>query len=73
MTEQPDHAAQADHVERELDDMQHESEDLESRISDARSDWERKKSDPAVPGAAGDPEAAEGDLPPEANYTSRGD
>lgn len=73
MTEYPDHSEQADRAERETTDMQHDSEALESRISDVRSDWERKKADPAVPGAAGDPEAAEGDLPPEANYTSRGD
>ncbi len=73
MTEQPDHSQQADRAERELDDMQQDAEALESQIAEARSDWERKKSDPAVPGAGGDPEAAEGDLPPEANYTGRGD
>ncbi|MDP9406147.1 MAG: hypothetical protein M3O86_06040 [Actinomycetota bacterium] len=68
-----EHPEQADRIERELDDMQHESEQLEGRIDETRTDWERKKADASVPGALGDPQAAEGDLPPEANYTSRGD
>jgi len=72
MSEQP-HSEQADRVERELDKMEDRSEALEDRIDEARTDWERKKADEKVPGAAGDPQAAEGDLPPEANYTSRGD
>ena len=68
-----EHSEQADRVERELDSMQHESEKLEGRIEETRTDWERKKADESVPGAGGDPQAAEGDLPPEANYTSSGD
>ncbi len=46
-------------LERELDEMEERSEHLEDEISDAREDWERKKSDSSVPGAAGDPEKAE--------------
>ena len=68
-----EHSEQADRVERELDSMQHESEKLEGRIEETRTDWERKKADESVPGAGGDPAAAEGGLPPEANYTSSGD
>jgi predicted nucleic acid-binding Zn-ribbon protein len=61
-----DHSQKADEVERELDDLQHESERLKGDISETREDWERKKRDDAVPGAAGEPAKAEGDLPPEA-------
>jgi hypothetical protein len=68
-----EHERQADEVERELDSLQHDSERLEGEISETREDWERKKHDPAVPGAGGDPDRAEGDLPPEADYTSSGD
>jgi hypothetical protein len=59
--------------ERELDEMQKRSEQLEDDISDARQDWERKKEDSSVPGAAGDPDAAEGGPQPETNYPSKGD
>jgi len=67
------HEQQADRLERELDDMAHESERVKDHIEDARTDWERKKADESVPGAGGDPQAAEGDVPPEANYTTSGD
>jgi hypothetical protein len=53
--------------------MQHRSERLEGEIEQTRRDWERKKHDPDVPGAAGDPDRAEQELPPEADYTTRGD
>jgi hypothetical protein len=68
-----EHEQHADAVERELDDMAHDSERLKGDIDETRDDWERKKHDPAVPGAGGDPDRAEGDLPPEADYTSSGD
>jgi hypothetical protein len=64
MSEQP---------EREIDDMEERSDRLEDEIDDAREDWERKKSDPSVPGAAGDPEKAEDGPQPETNYPSKGD
>ena len=54
MTEHPDREP-----ERELEEMDERSERLEDDIDSAREDWERKKQDPAVPGAAGDPEQAD--------------
>jgi predicted nucleic acid-binding Zn-ribbon protein len=51
----------ADDLERELDEMQERSERLEDEIDETREEWERKKRDPSVPGAAGDPERAEGE------------
>jgi hypothetical protein len=64
MSEQP---------ERDADEMEERSERLEDEISDAREDWERKKADSGVPGAAGDPERAEEGPEPETNYPSKGD
>jgi hypothetical protein len=64
MSEQP---------EREVDEMEERSERLEDEISDAREDWERKKADSSVPGAAGDPERAEEGPQPETTYPSKGD
>jgi hypothetical protein len=55
--------------EREVDEMEARSEKLGDEIAEVREDWERKKSDDAVPGAQ-NPETG---LPPEANYTTRGD
>lgn len=45
--------------EREVEDMEERSERLEEQIEDTREDWERKKRDSSVPGAAGDPDRAE--------------
>jgi hypothetical protein len=59
--------------EREVEDMQRHSEQLGDDIAEAREDWQRKKADDHVPGAGGQPEQAEGGLPPEANYTTSGD
>jgi hypothetical protein len=64
MSEQP---------EREVEEMEERSERLEDEISHARQDWDRKKSDSAVPGAAGDPESADAGPQPESNYPSKGD
>jgi hypothetical protein len=50
-------------LEHEIADMQHGTRELEQGIQDVRADWERKRRDPAVPGAPApphDPEAAEG-------------
>ena len=68
-----EHDRQADRLERELDDMQEQSDRLGQEIEHTRDDWERKKRDSNVPGAAGDPDRAEEELPPEADYTSKGD
>ena len=64
MTEQP---------EREVEDMQERADKLEDEIDEVREDWERKKADSSVPGAAGDPEKAEEGPQPETNYPSKGD
>ena len=47
--------------EDELDEMAERSEQLGEEISDAREDWERKKSDDSVPGAP----PPDGDEPPQ--------
>lgn len=57
-------------IDRTLDDMERRSEELEQEIEDTREDWERKKRDPSVPGAAGDPETGP---QPETDYPSKGD
>jgi hypothetical protein len=60
-------------LDRDLDDLEERSDKLQDDISDAREDWERKKADSSVPGAAGDPDAAEGGPRPETSYPSKGD
>jgi hypothetical protein len=59
--------------ERELRDMEERAERLEDDIENVREDWERKKADPSVPGAAGDPSKAEDGPEPETSYPSKGD
>ena len=61
------HDKQADRLEREFDDMAHDSERLKGDIDTTRSDWEQKKNDESVPGAGADPIFGEdeGDAPPE--------
>ena len=49
----------ADELERELDKLQERNDRLEEEIGDTRKDWERKKADPAVPGAVPDDEDAD--------------
>ncbi len=61
-----EHQEKADEAERELAEMQEESDRLGGQIGEAKEDWESKKADDSVPGAGGDPAAAEGDIPPEA-------
>jgi hypothetical protein len=59
--------------ERELDEMDERTDRLDEEIDEARKDWERKKADSSVPGAAGDPERAEQGPQPETSYPSKGD
>jgi hypothetical protein len=59
--------------ERDVEDMEERSERVEDQIEDTREDWERKKRDSSVPGAAGDPDRAEEGPKPETNYPSKGD
>jgi hypothetical protein len=63
------HERQHERLEREAADMQEKSERLGDEISRTRRDWEAQKTDEGVPGA----QSPEGGLPPEANYTTRGD
>lgn len=53
-------------LDAQVERLEERNEALGERIDETRSDWEAKKADPKVPGAAGDPVAAAGDLPPEA-------
>jgi hypothetical protein len=57
--------------ERQVEEMDERAERLEDDVEEAREDWERKKRDSSVPGAAGDPEAAESGSQPEQNYPRR--
>jgi predicted nucleic acid-binding Zn-ribbon protein len=68
-----EHQDRADELEREAEDMQARADRLEDEIGDVREDWERKKADSRVPGAAGDPEKAETGPEPETSYPSKGD
>jgi hypothetical protein len=64
---------QADAAERQLEDMEERADKLGDHIDEAREDWEAKKADSAVPGAAGDPDRAEeGGQHPEAAYPAKG-
>ena len=47
----PDPHELADYREREADEMERRSQELESQASDARDDWARKRADQNVPGA----------------------
>jgi len=67
------HDEQADAAERELADMEERSEKVGDHIEEARDDWEAKKADSSVPGAAGDPDRAEeGGSHPETAYPAKG-
>jgi hypothetical protein len=68
--ERQDHEAKADEVERGLDEMQERSERLQGEIEDTGDEWERRKRDSGVPGAAGAPEEAQGPEP-EAEYPTK--
>jgi t-SNARE complex subunit (syntaxin) len=61
-----EHREQADAVERELDDMEEQAENLQEEIDATKADWERKKQDDSVPGAVGKTEIREEGPPPEA-------
>ena len=70
--EERDHEAKVQEAERELADMEQRSEQVGERIDETRDDWEAKKADPNVPGAAGDPEHAdEGGRHPETAYPAK--
>ena len=49
--EQEDSGALADEMEEEADRLEDRSKELGEDVKDVRKDWERKRSDQAVPGA----------------------
>ena len=60
-------------AERELADLEERSEKLGDEIDETRDDWEAKKADDSVPGAAGEPShAEEGGKHPETAYPAKG-
>jgi phage shock protein A len=61
-----EHRDKADAVEREIDDLDDQAEQLQDEIDAAKADWERKKADDSVPGAVGKTEIREEGPPPEA-------
>jgi hypothetical protein len=65
-----DHDAKADELERELDEMGERSDKLGDEIEGAGEEWERRKADDNVPGAAGEPNQADGPEP-EAEYPNK--
>jgi hypothetical protein len=50
-SEQEDPGALADEMEQEADHLEDRSKELGKNVDDVRKDWERKRSDQAVPGA----------------------
>jgi hypothetical protein len=72
MTEH-EHDRLADELDREAADMEHRADELDEEIDEARDDWERKKRDSGVPGAAGAPERADEGPEPETSYPAKGD
>jgi hypothetical protein len=64
------HDAKAEELEYELAEMQERTDSLEKDIEDAGDEWERRKADDKVPGAAGEPEQADGPEP-EAEYPNK--
>jgi chromosome segregation ATPase len=61
-----EHRDKADAVERQIDELEDETDRLGDEIEDARADWERKKADDSVPGAGGKPNIRDTGPPPEA-------
>jgi hypothetical protein len=56
--------ALAQEMEREAERLQERSRDLGQDIQETRQEWERKQSDPGVPGAVGDPDEADAESAP---------
>jgi hypothetical protein len=64
-----DHKQLADKLEHESETLERHGRELEDEIKDAKSDWERKRADPGIPGAnppeeGGDEEPSEQQTPP---------
>jgi hypothetical protein len=54
-----EHEEQAERLEREADDMEHQGEKVDEHIDRTRRDWEAKEEDASVPGAQPDPDEEE--------------
>jgi hypothetical protein len=65
------HEELAAKAEAEADRLEERTDALGEQVEDAKQDWERKKADPAVPGAAGDPERAESGPEKGARYPTK--
>jgi hypothetical protein len=62
----------ADHLEDQADDLEQRGEKLEEETKDVAQEWERKRSDPSVPGAPPRPEDEE-DARPTGAPSGKGD
>ena len=64
----------ADRLEHEADDLARHSNELGQRTEDAAQDWQRKRSDPGVPGAPPpEAEGEDGESTPTGSPTGKGD
>ncbi len=63
MSEREDYEGLADELGDHADRLEQQSERLEDEIGDVREDWERKRSDPGVPGAPPRQQASGRDAP----------
>jgi hypothetical protein len=61
----------ADHLEHEADELEERSRKLGEHAGDVAQDWERKRSDPGVPGAP--PTTDEGPPAPTGTPTGKDD
>ena len=62
----------ADRLEDEAHDLEHRNQELGQQTEDVAQEWERKRSDPAVPGAP-PPVEDEDRAPPTGAPTGKGD
>jgi hypothetical protein len=69
----PDENPEAARAEEQVDRLEERSDALGEQIDEVKRDWEAKKHDPGVPGAAGDPDRAEGGLSPNLDKITPGD
>jgi hypothetical protein len=51
-SEESDVKKAEDRLERKADDLQRRGDEVAEQIETARDEWQRKRSDPSVPGAA---------------------
>ncbi len=58
-----EHEERAEELEREVDELDEQSERVGEHIEEARSDWEAKEDDPTIPGAQPDPDDDEESVP----------